>query len=30
LLDNVHVGDRVKVSIGETGGKKAITKIEPQ
>jgi hypothetical protein len=30
LLDNVHVGDRVKVSIAETGGKKTITKIEPE
>jgi Copper binding periplasmic protein CusF len=30
LLENVHVGDRVKVSIAETGGKKTITKIEPE
>jgi hypothetical protein len=30
LLDNVHVGDRVKVSIAETAGKNTITKIEPQ
>jgi hypothetical protein len=28
LLENVHAGDRVTVSIGESGGKKTITKIE--
>jgi hypothetical protein len=30
LLDTVHVGDKVKVSVSETGGKKTITKIEQQ
>jgi Cu/Ag efflux protein CusF len=28
LLENVHAGDRVTVSVGESGGKKTITKIE--
>jgi Cu/Ag efflux protein CusF len=28
LLENVHAGDRVTVSIGESAGKKTITKIE--
>jgi hypothetical protein len=29
-LDTVHVGDKVKISVSETGGKKTITKIEQQ
>ena len=29
-LDTVHVGDKVSFSVGETGGKKTITKIERQ
>jgi Cu/Ag efflux protein CusF len=28
LLENVHAGDRVTVSVGESDGKKTITKIE--
>jgi Cu/Ag efflux protein CusF len=28
LLENVHAGDIVTVSVGESGGKKTITKIE--
>jgi hypothetical protein len=27
-LENVHAGDRVAFSVGESGGKKTITKIE--
>jgi Cu/Ag efflux protein CusF len=30
LLDTVHVGNKVKFSVNETGGKKTITKIEQQ
>jgi Cu/Ag efflux protein CusF len=30
LLEAVHAGDRVKVSVTDTGGKKTITKIERQ
>jgi Cu/Ag efflux protein CusF len=30
LLDTVHVGDKVRFSVSETGGKKTITKIEQQ
>jgi hypothetical protein len=30
LLENVHAGDRVTVSVTESGGKKTITKIESQ
>jgi hypothetical protein len=30
LLDTVHVGNKVKFSVSETGGKKTITKIELQ
>ncbi len=30
LLDTVHVGDKVKVSVSEAGGKRTITKIEQQ
>jgi hypothetical protein len=30
LLETVHAGDRVKVSVTDTGGKKTITKIERQ
>jgi hypothetical protein len=30
LLDAVHVGDKVKVSVSESGGKKTVTKIEQQ
>jgi hypothetical protein len=29
-LDTVHVGDKVKVSVSDSGGKKTITKIEQQ
>ena len=29
-LDKLHAGDRVTFSIGESGGKKTITKIERQ
>jgi copper binding protein CusF len=29
-LDTVHVGDKVTISVSETGGKKTITKIEQQ
>jgi Cu/Ag efflux protein CusF len=28
LLENVHAGDRITFSVGESGGKKTITKIE--
>ena len=28
LLDSVHAGDRVTFTVGESGGKKTITKIE--
>jgi Cu/Ag efflux protein CusF len=28
LLEKVHAGDRVTFSVGESGGKKTITKIE--
>jgi Copper binding periplasmic protein CusF len=30
LLETVHAGDTVKVSVTDTGGKKTITKIERQ
>ena len=30
LLDTVHAGDKVRFSVSETGGKKAITKLEKQ
>jgi hypothetical protein len=30
LLEPVHAGDKVTVTVTESGGKKTITKIEPQ
>jgi hypothetical protein len=30
LLDTVHAGDKVTVSVSESGGKKTITKIDRQ
>jgi Cu/Ag efflux protein CusF len=30
LLDKLHAGDKISFSVSESGGKKTITKIEPQ